>query len=309
MHNDDRIVVLSSWLGARMGPMYYKVEDPRLLLPGGDATPALAMDLIGEYGSFLYIDGGHDQRWWHAAPKDSEFDVFLQSALAGGTSAVQARTVAQFTQFESRWDAIWYILGGTFGRAGKRVGTRTVYLREVSGAAPPTPGAPVATQPSVEGLTFQSVTFQDPVATTHISAWKKNSKKVTVTREGDGLRCEVEGGSGPESNYGGVTFPVSGEIKALRLELTLVNPENVSGVWVDGIAGKARRLRWVWRPSKAASPAGRATYVLVPGEKSGPFRAERNESAKDFQRVDVFIRLRGPGQKAGFVLHRAEVAS
>ena len=170
-------------------------------------------------------------------------------------------------------------------------------------------GTPAQPQPQLAGLSFQQVSFQDPVAKNHTSAWKKNSKKVSVTREGDGLRCEVEAGSGTESNYGGVAFPVSGGIKALRLEMTLISPENINGVWVDGKKGKTRMLRWVWPVGRSARGSGRATYVLVPGGKSRPFGMDVNKGGQGVEKVDIFIRLRGPNQKAGFILHRVEVAN
>jgi hypothetical protein len=142
LRNSGRVIVVSRWLSARAGPTFYGMDDPRLMRTAADAGPALATQLLDRDGSFLYVGGGNEARQWHAAPPDSDLDLFIQSALAGADQSARVRTVGEFTQFRTRLDGLRYVLGGSLRSGAERATERGVMLYEVTPA--PKPGAAVA---------------------------------------------------------------------------------------------------------------------------------------------------------------------
>ena len=167
------------------------------------------------------------------------------------------------------------------------------------------PSAP----PDVSEFQFDPITFQDDSAR-FLSRWKRASRDVRLTPENHGLRCDVIGDPDSEdSQYGGLKFDVVG-LKALRLKLSLINPENVSNIYVYAYGcDKGQLMRWFWSvpPRQRTTPIP-DSLVFVPGQPSGGFRFSGDFPPQDIQTVEVFIRL-DPGTNAGFILHQAEAAT
>ena len=99
-----------------------------------------------------------------------------------------------------------------------------------------------APDPDVRQYSFSEVDLNGVPADYKSTRWVRRSKEITVERDsGGGLRCQVVGGSESGPQYGGVKFPMNG-MKALRLELTLLNPDDISGIHVDGYDAERKRV-------------------------------------------------------------------
>ncbi len=160
----------------------------------------------------------------------------------------------------------------------------------------------------VSAFEFHPVSFADDLSQ-YLSRWKRDSLQVELERLDEGLRCEITGDpDSQESQYGGVRFDVAG-LQALRLSLSLTNPENVCNLYVYAYGRKREQLmRWHWsinprqRMEKFPDP-----LVFVPGQPTGYFRLTSKIPPAEVRTIEVFIRIE-PGTRAGFVLHRAEAA-
>ncbi len=163
-----------------------------------------------------------------------------------------------------------------------------------------------APEPDVGDLAFTPVTFhQSPES--YASYWRYGTDHVTLTREGNGLRCDIVGGADASAKqYGGIRFRAA-QPAALRMDLALIQPEHIECVFVDGYDAKGKRkLRWRWQCSAGARPdGGPRRYTFVPGRDVGYFRADRGADATGVEWVHVFVQI-VPGKETGFVLERAE---
>lgn len=67
-------------------------------------------------------------------------------------------------------------------------------------------------------------------------------------------------------------------------------------------------LRWRWpTQEEGRRPPGRRTYVLIPGQQSGPFRPGEEVDAASVAHLGLFIVIQ-PETAAGSVLRKAELA-
>lgn len=134
------------------------------------------------------------------------------------------------------------------------------------------------------------------------------SKSVRLTRTETGAIKVIATGdpTSDEYQYGGLELPVS-TFDALRLRMSLVNPDGLVMFVVDGYSAEDERLcRWVWRIA-GQEPLSElpADYLLVTGESTSRFEYQSladGSSAPEVTRVQFFVRV-VPGAEAGFVLH------
>ena len=199
------------------------------------------------------------------------------------------------------------LLSLLFGCGGPQATSTPVPSSESGTKAAKLPEGPAAA-PSVAAYTLQPVAFTAAPAQ-YRSVWAQRTRSVTVSKAGEGVRAEVVGGTDASGGqYGGVKFPVNG-VGALRLTMRFENPGNIEAVFVDGRdAAKDRKLRWKWFFHEDTLPQESDTYVFVPGQPMGYFRAEVNDGGADVKQIDVFLRLRTPGSKASVIVEKAEVA-
>ena len=142
---------------------------------------------------------------------------------------------------------------------------------------------------------------------THKSTWAKFSRTVNIVPENGGLRCIVRVGS-EEAGYGGVKF-VASPLRALRLDLALISPENIRVLYVDGYNSANQSIvRWRWTVAGKAPANGHDTYVLVPDQPSGKFVPVQATDMADLKRIDIFI-VANQNTEAGFVLYKAEIGT
>lgn len=153
---------------------------------------------------------------------------------------------------------------------------------------------------------FEPVSFADST-TGHKSHWKYRTRSVTVNHAG--LSCDVQGGDDDgKGQYGGIKFHVQ-SAKALRLVLSLDNPQNIQQVLVDGYdAAKRRVIRWTWRPSGILDRRiGPIECLLDPRRAASPFVLTDGADLDRVHEVHVFVRIH-PGTRVGLLLHQAETA-
>jgi hypothetical protein len=174
--------------------------------------------------------------------------------------------------------------------------------------APPAPSAQPSAKPSLQPPPSGPavVIFTDPVEQ-YLSRWKERTETITLRRQDQGLRCDIVGsGDRSAGQYGGVRFPGL-RFKALKLELTFLEPQHIKVAYVDGYddAGK-RVMRWEWRMTASNRPKKRATYTLAPGKAAGAFKPVGAANPAAVKELDLFL-LIAPGSKTGFILHKVEV--
>lgn len=179
--------------------------------------------------------------------------------------------------------------------------TASFTLRELQVAVP-------TATPVDEAAAFTAIALDGPAEgyrLRHIGA----SRSADVHTWARGLRCDIVGDPNSQAHqYGGFQLPVDG-LSGLRFELGLIDPQNIVGVWVDGLnADGARVLRWEWVLS-AGCPRydiSRA-HTLWPGQGDGCFEAGLTGDGTAVRAVHVFARIK-PGTEAGLLLLAAGVA-
>ncbi|MFQ5805055.1 MAG: ArnT family glycosyltransferase [Phycisphaerae bacterium] len=166
-----------------------------------------------------------------------------------------------------------------------------------------------APAPDVSELTLTPLAFEQPAGQYQSGRWTRGGAAVRLALEDYGLRCEVTGSDNKSvSQYGGIEFPAVSP-KAIRLDLTWINPESIFGVFLYGYdASGGRQALWSWDFEADTRPAEvRAVYTLVPGRPSAHF-VVREGDANILTDIHVFVRVR-PNTKAGFIVHKLEIAS
>jgi SAM-dependent methyltransferase len=115
-----------------------------------------------------------------------------------------------------------------------------------------------------------------------------------------GLRCTVTA-QAPNGLTGGVSLATK-EPSIVRLQLSLLNPEQIDAVTVAGYdrAG-LEKLRWEWSGTLSGD---RLTHVLKSGASGRRFDGRPEDDPTDVERVELTLRVR-KGCTAGFMLHRA----
>lgn len=227
------------------------------------------------------------------AIQGSTYEDDLRSAMLAGLQDLRAR-VARDAERQDAEAFYWDYLVPYWEGCAVKIGP-------LAGGLPLT--SPRAEAPDVP----RKVTFVEP-ASQYAGRWQQRTRSVALSLAGDGLHCEIVGM--PDSSggqYGGIKFPAA-PFRALSLEVTFLQPENIEAVYVDACrASGVCALRWEWRVTGERWPsARRSSYLLVPGMPSGHFvPAEQCDSAP-VEDIELFIRIR-PGSQAGFVLHKAEV--
>jgi hypothetical protein len=140
VHSDERPIVMSNWLSARLSPVFYKGSHPRIVCSSGstdykDVEPAL------RNGGFLYVESRYEDHVLpNSPPDDSPLDEMIARALV--EDKIRVRTVATLAPFQSRLDGLLMLWGGSDGTGRRRDLKRAVYVREVTAA--PASGTAVA---------------------------------------------------------------------------------------------------------------------------------------------------------------------
>jgi len=167
----------------------------------------------------------------------------------------------------------------------------------------------LARQQEAAGYHFTGVNLAGQ-ETQPVVLWNYPTWLVSVSRFGEGLSCEVRASSHLSAQQrGGITFAAQ-PLKALRLELSFLNPRDIRAVHVEGCdADGSPCVRWRWQVfADNLPPTQRQTYLLAPGQPSWYFEPEGQAEPERIAQVRFYLLLE-PSGKAGFILHRAEAAA
>ncbi len=173
--------------------------------------------------------------------------------------------------------------------------------------ATPKPAAQSQAAPIAEsGAAVIDITAADAYAPT----WVVRVDKCDVSASDGSLVCKVVGGSDISGGqYGGVKVKV-GSVKAVGVDVTFTNPENIAAAFMDLTVGEGTkpRVRWQFILSGGQHmPSGKQSFTFRPDQSTGGFQYGGGEAS--IERVDhaqFFIKLR-PKSTAGFQMHRMVV--
>jgi len=177
------------------------------------------------------------------------------------------------------------------------------------------PGRPIAAeqpaQPQAAPIAESGASVIDITAAgAYAPTWVVRAKKCDLSASNGSLVCNVVGGTDTSGGqYGGVKFKV-GSIKAIAVDVTFTNPENVVGAFMDLTVGTnaKQRVRWDFiLPSGRHMPAGKQSFTFRPDKGSGGFVFEGGPATMDkVTHASFFIRVQA-GSTSGFQLHRMVV--
>ena len=168
--------------------------------------------------------------------------------------------------------------------------------------------------PDVSERTFRSIAFTAPYDR-YILPFRDASRTPTVEPVDGGIRFTVGGGQaypctsiGDPGEHAGIELPVHG-LAAARFDLTLVEPENLTGVLVIAETADNRSIRWRWGLDPATQQFGFSGPVtLVPGFSAHQLVfAGSTASAEDIRELRVIVSVKN-GSHAGFELRRVAVS-
>lgn len=167
--------------------------------------------------------------------------------------------------------------------------------------------------PDVSDRAFRSIAFTPPYEA-HVSAFRRPAGIVvtpvdggirgTVTAEKDHCTDPGEGG-----DQAGIHIPVRG-LRAARFDVTLIDPENIVGLYVYARTERDRSIRWRWDLDPVAQQFGfTGPITLVPGHPAHRLQLVDNTAdARDVRDLHLVIAVK-PGTHAGFELRNVEVAT
>ena len=132
-------------------------------------------------------------------------------------------------------------------------------------------------------------------------SWVYRVRDCELSLQPDGsLLCDVRGSDDAGGGqYGGVRLKTGG-LTAVEVEIRLVNPDQVDGLWVAFVdTGSGREAeRWHWPRVEIEQ----STFTFRAGQDSSPFIHEVAPGGGMADAIDVFIKLKGLNARAGFVL-------
>jgi len=140
--------------------------------------------------------------------------------------------------------------------------------------------------------------------------WAVRVNKCDVSASGGSLVCNVVGGSDISGGqYGGVRVKV-GSVKAVGVDVTFTNPENITAAFMDLTVGERTKPRVRWEfilRGGQHMPSGKQSFTFRPDKSAGGFRYSGGPaSIEKVDHAQFFIKLR-PQSTAGFQMHRMVV--
>jgi hypothetical protein len=167
--------------------------------------------------------------------------------------------------------------------------------------------------PSVVDLAFRSIAFAAPYEQ-HLSPLRQPASGIALAPIDGGLRCTVTGDpggctvTGGGGEHAGLHVPVNG-LRAVRFEVTLIDPENIVGFNVYAETRTSRSIRWRWELGRGAQQFGfTGAFTLVPGYSAHRLQLAVNTARlRDIRDLHIFVAVK-PGTHAGFELRHLEVA-
>lgn len=168
--------------------------------------------------------------------------------------------------------------------------------------------------PDVSGRTFRAISFTAPYPQ-YVAQFRGPTTGFDIAPVDGGIRYTTSSVPGDQcadtgvgGAYGGIHVPVRG-LRAARFDLTLIDSENIVGVYVYAQSEHDRSMRWRWELDPDAQKFGfTGTVTLVPGYPAYRLALVDNTAAAgDIRDLHVFIAVK-PGTHAGFELRHFAVS-
>ena len=162
--------------------------------------------------------------------------------------------------------------------------------------------------PQAEPLSDSSGQAMDLTAPEDLAkTWVARVSKCDIKADNGSLVCDVVGGSDTSGGqYGGLRLKL-GSVKAVRVDVTFTNPENIVGAFADLTVGSKTkpRLRWeLMAKGGVRVPSGEQSFTFRAKQNTGFFRWAGGDAAMDkVDHLHFFIRVKA-GSAAGFRIHR-----
>lgn len=211
-----------------------------------------------------------------------------QSAGAGIKEASERTAMGQVGRHTLAKLCIVYLMWPLAGCGSNQGGSRVTSVEPLTGA-------------NVRTLDLSDSSACQP-------SWVYRVEECSLSVEPDGsLLCDVRGSDDAGGGqYGGVRLR-TGPLTGLELQLTLVNPENLDGLWVafgDQSGGEIERWHSMELAKVRVSP-----LTLRSGQGAPGFKRLLSEQERQPEAVDVFVKLKGLNARAGFALQSVRYLS
>jgi len=211
----------------------------------------------------------------------------------------------------------WKLIVGVIGIAAiialiagcggpNKVGGQTRPATPTGTGQPEQPAQPQAAPIAESGASAINIT----AAGAYSPTWVIRVNKCDLSTSNGSLVCNVVGGTDTSAGqYGGVKFKV-GSVKAVAVDVTFTNPQNVAAAFMDLTVGDntKQRVRWDFiLRGPQHMPSGKQSFTFRPDKGSGGFLFEGGPATMDkVTNASFFIRV-APKSTAGFQLHRMVV--
>lgn len=170
--------------------------------------------------------------------------------------------------------------------------------------------------PDVDRLSFQPVHFDAPLDR-YRAVTSEGRATISISPVAGGVRGTVRDAfvettstlDDIEPGYvAGIRIPVSG-LAAARVQLALVDPDNIISVQVAARTTSTKSVRWRWRLSEDERRFARvSSFTLVPGYGAHQLLlGARSARPEDIVELGFYIEVK-PGTTASFELHAVETA-
>jgi hypothetical protein len=129
----------------------------------------------------------------------------------------------------------------------------------------------------------------EPIA----AKWSKNLASSTVEPADRGVRLKAEALTKQEnefSRYAGIAFACN-DVRGVRIELDLIDIDQVEAFYAEFYAGSERIGRWKWVPSEARPKQSRPTFMMQPQSKGTFFRRQQAQDLRSADRFELFAQL------------------
>lgn len=123
--------------------------------------------------------------------------------------------------------------------------------------------------------------------------WNKNLARHEVSSEGQQVRLSAAAltSQGKEgSRYAGLALACE-DVRGIRLELELVDIDQVEAFYADFYAGTERLGRWKWVPEEGRPKQAKPTFMLQPHSKGTFFKRQKAADLRAADRFELFAQL------------------
>jgi hypothetical protein len=250
---------------------------------------------------FYYLVSQVEERYKETNPAIySELDMMMQGLETDSkTDIYEAKLMARYSIFRSRLGGLMYLYAGAGDHPlMQRQAKRFVYVYLMS------PADPHLDELDAKVLDLSTI----EVAPTWVHRVDEYDVRYVPD---DTLRCKIVGNSdNSRGHYGGLRLR-TGSFRAMRFDVRIINPENISAIIVDATAGPGRnnRIRWVSTErflKEISSDFKTVTFAVGQPVPGFSYNGE-NLDAPEVNHVHIFIKLKTVDLEAGFEIARFRI--